>query len=271
MLRGSKSFWRGWLERGLACTLAISGATTTTTLAPNDLLPDLVMAEPQHLSMIGAGNGVQMLRFGTIVWNIGDAPLEIRASQREGRFMQHVEQWVTTVDGSGHGYVPTGTSVFYSGDGHNHWHVQDFLVVNLYPAPDSNLPLTNATRALRKIGYCLEDTHVMADEIKPANAVAHVHYPACGDSTSRDVVVGISVGWGDEYAFWLRHQSVAVDGLPSGKYRLCLSVNVHGSWLEKNANIANNYYWQDLQLDMEAGRVTVLGEAPEVCSPPQSA
>jgi hypothetical protein len=236
-------------------------------VAADDLLPDLQMAEPQHVVMATSGNGVQMIRFGTIVWNVGDGPLQIQANQRVGRFMQHIEQRVSTADGSSHAYVPTGTSVFYSGDGHNHWHIQDFLVVNLYPAPGSTVPLTNATRGLRKIGYCLEDTHQMPEEIRPPNAVKR-KYLWCGDIQSMAVDVGISVGWGDEYAWWLRHQSIPVDGLPSGKYRLCLSVNIYGLWHEKDANLANNYYWQDLELDVPGKKVTLLDGGTDACSPP---
>ena len=182
--------------------------------------------------------------------------------------MQHIEQVVKTVDGNEHSYTPSGTSVFYSGDGHNHWHIQDFLVVNLYPAPDSTVPTTNATRALRKIGYCLEDTHRMPDDIKPANAVKRADYIWCGDANSMAVSEGISVGWGDEYAWWLRHQSIPIDGLPSGKYRLCMSVNIHGLWLEKDTNLTNNYHWTDLEIDMATRKFTVLGEGTDYCAPP---
>ena len=263
-----KSLWKGLSGRGSACLLAVSVSGMTSPVAPNDLLPDLVMAEPQRLEMIVAGNGLQMLRFGTIVWNVGDGPLEIRANQRVGRIMEHIEQRVRTSDGNDHSYVPTGASIFYSGDGHNHWHVQDFLVVTLYPVPGSAIPATNATRELRKIGYCLEDTHRMPEDIKPASAVARADYIWCGDRSSLAVTEGISVGYGDEYAWWLRHQSVPVDGLPSGTYRLCLSVNISGVWLEKDSKISNNFYWLDLALDVRGRKVTVVDEAAETCGPP---
>jgi hypothetical protein len=73
------------------------------------------------------------------------------------------------------------------------------------------------------------------------------------------------VGWGDDYKPWFAHQSVDITGLSPGNYRMCVTPNAGGAWLE--STIANNSSWVDLAIDISRNKVTVLGHGETECQP----
>jgi hypothetical protein len=77
--------------------------------------------------------------------------------------------------------------------------------------------------------------------------------------------MGISVGWGDDYKAWFTHQSVNVTGLTAGNYRMCVTPNQGGAWLE--STIDNNSSWVDLAIDIPRNSVTVLARGETECQP----
>ena len=85
-------------------------------------------------------------------------------------------------------------NVFYSGDGHDHFHIERFIMVTLMPAPGNSYTMTE--RRLRKIGFCLVDS-LRSRHAPPNQAPTRVY--SCGNSSSTFVRMGISVGWGDIY------------------------------------------------------------------------
>ena len=259
----------------LAAALAVATfGVATPVAAANDLLPDLKMAEIYNVKIETVGAGRVRLRFGTIVWNVGDGPLEVRAGEREHRVMSGVTQWVYTQGGGGHPSTPPGAAAFYSGDGHNHWHVQTFIVITLFPKSQIATPAgespTFSTRSLRKIGFCLTDLVRAPADLRPPNAAAHIAYPVsgCGDIDSDHVKMGISPGYGDDYKPFFNHQQVDVTGLAAGTYRLCAVVNSTGLWLEKNDNHDNNSSWVDIELDASRPSFKVVGSGQSDCEKP---
>lgn len=263
----------------MALALAL-GAAPIGSVAPataaTELLPDLQMSQVYNLQIESSRSGRQKLRFGTIVWNVGDGPLEVRADGRDDRVMHDVVQWISTRGGGGYGYEPPGATAFYSGDGHDHWHVQSFIVIALFPAPGTTPPPVTETgptfnqRSLRKIGFCLTDIVRAPSSLRPPASQRRIRFPVrgCGTLRNTSVRMGISVGFGDDYKPFFNNQSVDISGLASGTYRLCATVNANGMWREKDSNHANNSSWTDIELDAAAGKFSVVGMGEADCERP---
>ena len=58
--------------------------------------------------------------------------------------------------------------------------------------------------------------------------------------------MGLSVGWGDEYPATLPDQNIDITGLTAGRYRLQVTADTGGQFLESND--ADNSTWLDLQI-----------------------
>lgn len=246
----------------VALLAPLAQAAPAVAAAP-DLLPDMRMAPVYSLQLTTGANGRKKLRFGTISFNVGDGPLEVRARNRAGNEMQRIVQWVYRSDGTGHGVLKPDARMFYSGDGHDHWHVARFIVVRLKPTPAS---AGGTDRRIRKIGFCLVDSTALTGSDLPPNAAASPVYGNCGTIESNRVRVGVSVGWGDNYPPEFAHQAIDVTGLPPGTYRLCATVNPRGIWTEKNNNHANNSSWMDLNLDVASNALTVTETGQTPCN-----
>jgi hypothetical protein len=116
----------------------------------------------------------------------------------------------------------------------------------------------------RKLNFCLVDSTKMTSNVPP-NQPVNPHYFGCGNSASRKVTMGISVGWGDLYGPELAYQAVDLSGLPAGNYKLCATVNKAGVWTEKADNTSNNRYWMELALNPASNSVSVTNEGPGAC------
>jgi hypothetical protein len=73
------------------------------------------------------------------------------------------------------------------------------------------------------------------------------------------VTMGLSVGWGDVYAWSLPDQYVDITGLTSGHYRLATTADAPNWFVESNNS--NNPTWVDLQLE-GSGRIRVIRYGP---------
>jgi Lysyl oxidase len=246
----------------LAASLAAPAAFVSPAAAGAIvLLPDLRMAQPYSLQVTTTETGRKKLRFGTIAYNVGDGPIEVRAGDRDGREMNRVRQWIYRSDGTGRAILKPDARVFYAGDGHDHWHVARFIVVHLTPKAGTSAN----QRRIRKIGFCLLDSVAMPEAQRPPNSSSNPAYFNCGTSQNTKIRVGISVGFGDNYPPEFAFQAVDVTGLPAGDYRLCATVNPRGIWTEKNNNFSNNSFWMDLHLNAATGAVTVLARDDTSC------
>ena len=256
------------------CVAAILAVATLPAALPGaasaaaELLPDLQMAAPYSIQIQVRTNGTKLLRFGTIAWNVGEGPLEVRARDRVGTRMTTVAQRVKTADGGFVGYVVPGMTAFYSGDGHNHWHIERFIDVSLGPPPGATV--TTEPRRLRKIGFCLVDILRAPASLRPPNSRLKRGFwvDGCGTKTSTKLRVGISVGWGDDYRPFFTYQHINVTTLPAGNYRLCATVNPAGVWREGGAIATNNSYWYDLDINPAAATVTPVAHALGSCTDP---
>lgn len=249
-------------------------AAAPSVYAADDLLPDLKMSELYNMQIERGGSGRFKLRFGTIVWNVGDGPLDVKAGNRIDNVMYDVAQVVHQRGGTTRNYSPPGATAFYAGDGHDHWHISTFIVISLFPTFEAGSteaagPTYN-TRGLRKIGFCLTDLVRAPAALRPGGSANRIAFPVsgCGVLSSQDVRMGISVGFGDDYKPFFNHQSVDITGLPSGSYRMCATVNPTGVWLENDPEGANNSSWVDIELDSDAHRFRVVGSGDTDCDKP---
>lgn len=262
-------FARLRLALALVATASLSWlAAAPPAAAAADLLPDLKMAPIYEVSLQHVGNGKVRLRFGSTVWNIGQGPLEARGTKRVKQRMTEIRQVIYATDGSTHSVSPPGITGFFAGDGHNHWHLSNFVLTTLYPVTaDPAPPAPTDVRTLRKIGFCLIDSVRVPLDMRPPNSATRRAYPVrgCGTHTSRNFKMGISVGFADVYPASIAHQWVDVTGLLAGDYRVCATPNPAGAWLEVSR--ANNSAWIDLHLDVAANQLTILGQGDAECQP----
>ena len=71
--------------------------------------------------------------------------------------------------------------------------------------------------------------------------------------------MGLSVGWGDEYAATLPDQYIDLTNVALGRYRLQVTADGQNWFAEINE--ANNVTWVDLQLRKQ-GQPKILGYGP---------
>lgn len=249
---------------GVVLPSAAMAEPSTTGSLTVDQLPDLRMAKLYDVQIRTSSAGRKKLRFGTVVWNLGDGPLGVRGRARDNRDMTEIYQWIAHEGGGGHEVAKPAARMFYSGDGHNHWHVQGFIVMELYL---KSSPQT--VRRLRKIGFCLVD-------LRRTPGAGPGGYPvaSCGSQSTQNIGpptrakgMGISAGWGDDYQPSFAHQAIDIQGLPNGTYRLCATVNPDGLWTEKGNNMTNNSFWFDLSLNAANSNFTILAKGRTACRP----
>ena len=224
-----------------------------------DLLPDVKMAPLYGLTIRVSSTGRKHLRFGTKSWNSGDGPIEVRADGRSGDTMTRISQRIYDSLGGCRDVLQPAATVWYAGDGHNHWHVSQYMVTQLYRKAGGE-----ALR-VRKSGFCLLDLHHANNP--PANSPAERVYwnGACGDAYTQSLAMGISVGYADDYLPLIAQQWIDITGLPKASYRLCAAVNPFGWWLEREGVGENNYFWYDLTLNPSKNTFTIGGQGRGPC------
>jgi hypothetical protein len=178
--------------------------------------------------------------------------MEVR-SQRPNTSSPWTSQQVIYNDTGGSRSVNAPVQLVYGGDGHNHWHVKDLERYWLVPAGGGS------QRVGHKAGFCFFDNYRY--KLTLPGAPQTVQYPrsVCGYQASRTLRHGLSVGWGDSYAWSLPDQYIETTGLPDGNYRLWATADQANAFLETNES--NNSTWVDLRIDAVNG-VTVLRKAP---------
>jgi hypothetical protein len=227
--------------------LAVFGLVfADAAVAVAQVLPDLTMLQPNEFHLDLPGGGGRLLRFSTSIVNLGPGRFDVVGSDPDPldstkltRVTQRLQQgtgWVTQ---------PTAATMFYSGDGHNHWHVfglQDFKLA--FQATPNDRIATGV-----KTGFCFWDNVNMANAPRFYTGATECHQQA--DLT---VPMGLSVNWGDKYPWNIAFQYIDISSLPYGNYCLTVTADPRGEFLE--ANTANNSV--RTLIDIQPGGVTVL-------------
>jgi hypothetical protein len=178
-----------------------------TAQAPSLLYPDLRTVRPSDVlldSRTVDGTTRYAVRFTTTIWNAGQGPLELRGESSGAKTLAYQRIY----DDAG-GYTERLAGEFVYHEGHNHWHFESFAQYELWPKPDYDQWLASGrqqgqprwrgskTTGLRE-GFCVRDSGLV--QALPGNPPDKV-YDACDQERQ-----GISVGWGDNYPFYLAGQ-----------------------------------------------------------------
>lgn len=202
-----------WLAMLLA---AVTGFRENARANDPDTIhyPDLQTLAPYNL-ILDRDHGRTLLRFSNTVANRGRGPLEVFPVNNATDGTTDAYQRLYSHDAFGNGYVVAtrfvGKFVFHPE--HNHWHFDDFALYQLRNvAPDGSMG-SAVLASSGKVTFCITDNTQIDLTIEHA---APQTYTACGVELPQ----GLSVGWGDTYAYYLAGQSLDITGLPNGIYWL---------------------------------------------------
>jgi hypothetical protein len=239
-------------------------APVPVSAAAAQLLPDLQLEPLFNLYIQETAKHRLLLRFGTLLDNIGDGPMIVRASKRVNKKLTRVVQRIRLADGTFQDIrQPNAIMYWEHTSDYVHWHLRDILTVKLTPLTQTDPPTERRTA---KVGFCLADTDQMPVETRPPNSAPAREFNNCGTAQSTKVRMGISVGWGDNYEPYYKYQWVEVTGLPAGDYRLCALIDAQGLWQEKSKD--NNSLYMDLTIDPAAKTVVVNSTVAGPCETP---
>lgn len=187
------------------------------------------------------------LRFTTSVDNVGDGPLLIYGSRPDTRTptMTARQAFQSAVDGHlpatyAEAQNPIPATMYYEpAPSHTHWHLLGFEHFQLR-TPDGRVVVTD-----RKTGFCLGDRYAVADRLPhrpddlgtPEGKLAeYLRQNRCGHHAPEalEVVVGVSVGYGDDYLHTVDFQWLDLTRVPSGVYDVLNVVNGDRSLVEKS-------------------------------------
>ncbi len=227
-LRGSRHATRA-RAIALAGVIALGAMTGSTRVEPAragaEALPDLAMAPLQDFQIQWV-NGRRLLRFTAMMVNIGPGHFEVRGS-RGSTGQPMVMRQVIFADTSHTNVsrqVVTDAEAKYAGDGHNHWHVQEMMRYDLWGG--------DGTFRGAKVGFCFLDSDV-ADSTRPGYSGGFYVGSFCSTNPSAlSNKMGISIGMGDEYEWYLAWQWIDITGLSAGTYTLRSKVDPWGYFEE---------------------------------------
>ena len=231
----------------LATLLFWSGPAAAAT----PRLPDLGMAQLRDFQ-VDRSTGRRLLRFSTEIVNVGSGPFEVRGSRPStGASRMTATQRLFNTDNT-ISSASTGAVMVYSGDGHDHWHVENLEAYSI--------ERVGSRRGLafgEKVGFCFLDSGAYRTSLP--GAPAGPRYNDCGSQSSTAVTMGLSVGWGDLYPWYLPYQWIDISGLASGEYIVRAHADPRRLFTESNT--ANNGTWTRLYI---TGRdsIYVLEQGP---------
>lgn len=235
---------------GSAIVLLIGGLPGQAAAA-TDRLPDLGMARLADFR-IDTNSGHRRLRYSATIVNVGAGAFELHGQRADTTSDMTVTQRIFD-DSGGYRDVATGASMYFAGDGHNHWHTRDLEVATL-----SRLDNGQQVGSLAKHGFCFSDN--VAYRLDLPGAPPSRVYTSCGtDPLALQTMMGLSIGWGDLYGYQTTDQWIDITGLQPGRYHLATSVNTSLGFAESNT--ANDGTWVDLQI-RNHGSIRVLAYGP---------
>ena len=229
--------------------MLVVAAVRMPAAAATDRLPDLGMYKLTGLRVETTADGRKLLRLNSIIVNVGAGNFEV-LGERPGATTTTMTTTQRIFDDAGqYRDVPTDAIMYYSGDGHNHWHVrdlQDYVLTRL----DNGVKVGTGA----KHGFCFYDNYEFGST-QPAYYTKRSG--SCGVEQDLSVTMGLSVGWGDKYRYSLPDQYIDITGLTSGSYRLQATADPEHWFLESNNN--NNSTWVNIQLNGNEVKVSKRG------------
>ena len=237
-----------WITAMLVGGLVFTAAPAASA---HDVLPDLSMAKLIDLQQTKLSDGRPVLRYSTTIVNVGAGAFEVHGARTSPTEMSQ-SQRIFDSTGTFRDVVTPGTMVF-GGDGHNHWHVNELATSELFALNGNKVGTSN------KRGFCFWDNIKYRLTLLGAPRNAFYQAAGCGTLDSTAVAMGLSVGWGDEYAATLPDQYIDLTNVALGRYRLQVTADRQNWFAEVNES--NNVTWVDLQLRKQ-GQPKILGYGP---------
>ena len=223
---------------------------------PTPLLPDLAMMAPWEFRIETTSSGRKRLRFTTVAVNIGQGALRVIGFDPKDGVAQvgdtlSVRQEIRQSDGTLTKRA-TAATMTWSGDGHNHWHIDGYEKFWLQKLDGTVL------NYVRKTGFCAFDSYWYGSS---ASAWYTDARSVCRTNSNGQVLMGTSKRWGDIYRSTIAYQWIDITGLPNGIYKLYIAVDpridLGGQFLESNEQ--NNRSWARIQISGKS--VTVLAKS----------
>ena len=225
---------------------ALAALASQPAGAATDVMPDLRMARLQNLHIETTADGRKLLRFDSIIVNVGAGRFEARGSRPTTSTDMSVSQRIYD-DTSGYSNRTTAAKMYFAGDGHTHWHVRDLEDYVLSRLDNGSRVGTGA-----KHGFCFFDNYNFG-------SVQEKLYKGCGrDPKALSVTMGLSRGWGDRYGAGLPDQYIDVTGLTSGRYKLRATAD-SANWFSEESD-SNNSTWVDIRISGTS--VSVIRQGP---------
>ena len=243
------------IQVGVTLTAALLAAVAPAagaTLRP----PDLGMAKLSTISIDTTTRpGRRLLRYTAVMVDVGAGPLELIGSRPDTSTATMSVVQRTYDDAGGYVDAPVGTTMFYAGDGHNHWHTSDIEGGTL-----ARLDNGRQVGALEKHGFCFFDNVKYRLTLPGAPQTAHYLNSGCdpGQPNALTADMGLSVGWGDSYPATTNLQWIDTTGLKNGKYLLTATANP-GNVIQESST-SNNSAWAKIRIT--GNTVTVLQYGP---------
>lgn len=212
----------------LATVSAVAVGRPQPVVSSSEALPDLAMA-PLGDFRIETVNGRRLLRFTAMMVNVGAGHFEVRGSRSSTSQPMRMSQvlYQTTARNSPVARsIETDAVASHAGDGHNHWHVNEMMRYDMWGE--------RGTFRGAKVGFCFLDSDPWATSLPGYNG-SYYRGSMCGtDPNQLSNRMGISVGWGDEYEYYLAWQWVDITNVPAGTYTVRASVDPYAFFVESD-------------------------------------
>jgi hypothetical protein len=218
--------------------------------AGSEAVPDLAMRQLSDFQ-IQMVNGRRMLRFTAMMVNVGDGHFEVRGSRSSTSQPMQVRQVIFETSSRTSPIsrqILTEAEGKWSGDGHNHWHVQEMMRYDMWGG--------SGNQRGAKVGFCFLDSDPYNLGLPGAGQSSYYRGSWCQTTPSAlNNRMGISIGWGDEYEWYLAWQWVDITGVPGGTYTIRSKVDPYGFFLEGNEG--NNCTWARVSFGSTGSAVTL--------------
>jgi Lysyl oxidase len=223
------------------------------TASASDLLPDFAMGKITTVQINTTKlPGHKLLQYNSLIVNIGTGPFEIAGSRPSTTTPTMAAAQDVYQSVGGYRSIPTSDVIGYqSGE----WRLQDLESGWLETVGGGNVA------ALAKHWYCPgDDVHHLPN--LPGSPSTAVYPGQCGKGQSSllSIVLGISVGWADNYTPSDAKQWIDITNVPNGIYYLYAQADPNGYFTE--ANKSNNTTWDKIKIHDTT--VTILKYGPYV-------
>jgi hypothetical protein len=191
------------------------------------MLPNLVMEPLAEWRIEYNDDDRRLLRVTTIFSNYGVGPMELIGRRTDANQPVMDMTQIVYLPGGGTVEVPTAVNAEYAGDGHNHWHTQRAVTMELSSVLDPG-----TVRYGSKIDFCFFDNMRTNAAVRGSPSSGVYRFAWCGEPDDLSVRMGLSLGWGDRYQWSFPYQWIDITGIPGGTYTLRATADKPNDFLE---------------------------------------